>query len=136
MLLKMQATCHPDRKHKAFGLCPQCYRKRPDQRQKAAERLREWRERNPDRVNAQATDNRRRWLLQAYGITLEAYTEMLVSQFGRCAICGDGPTRQNLNVDHCHETGKVRGLLCDPCNTALERVEIQGWVSAALTYLR
>lgn len=64
-----------------------------------------------------------------YGISLEEYDDMLFKQSGQCLICGDS---QNLNVidyrsgknrrlavDHCHKTGKVRGLLCDWCNRAL-----------------
>lgn len=55
-----------------------------------------------------------------YGLTLEQYDFLLRAQGGRCAICG---THDNsgvaLGVDHHHETGAVRGLLCDPCNIAI-----------------
>lgn len=55
-----------------------------------------------------------------YGITLKQYDEMLEQQNEVCAICGE----VNLNgkllcVDHDHQTGKVRGLLCDSCNHVL-----------------
>lgn len=53
-----------------------------------------------------------------YGITIEQYDAMMAAQDGRCAICGVLPTR-HLCVDHDHETGEVRGLLCEPCNFAL-----------------
>lgn len=74
-----------------------------------------------------------------YGITLADYERLLQSQQGRCAICG-GPPRggdgHRFHVDHCHETGTVRGLLCNPCNRgvglfadSLERI------SAAIAYM-
>ena len=52
-------------------------------------------------------------------VTDEAYKEMLDSQNRRCAICGEQPNGISLAVDHNHETGKVRGLLCRNCNLAL-----------------
>lgn len=55
-----------------------------------------------------------------YGITPERYAEMLHAQKGVCAVC-DKPPRgdKSLAVDHCHTTGKVRGLLCIGCNVSL-----------------
>ena len=66
--------------------------------------------------------NNRIQQLKKYGLTPEDYSNMLESQGGVCAICGaDNPRdgRENLHVDHCHSTGKVRGLLCGPCNKAI-----------------
>lgn len=64
-------------------------------------------------------------LKTSFGITLSDFNSMLASQNQLCAICKKpeihmraGVLRQ-LNVDHCHETGKVRGLLCNGCNTGL-----------------
>src|SRR6185312_3236559 len=54
-----------------------------------------------------------------YGISLEQYEEMLARQGGGCAVCGTQPGKQRLDVDHCHETGVVRGLLCRACNVSL-----------------
>src|SRR3989442_9160388 len=53
-----------------------------------------------------------------YGVTDAEYQAMLQRQNGLCAICGKTQTRQ-LCLDHDHETGQVRGLLCDRCNRAL-----------------
>jgi hypothetical protein len=62
----------------------------------------------------------------AYGIKKEVYDCMLKEQQGVCSICkksetalGSGGTRRPLSVDHCHESGRVRGLLCSKCNTAI-----------------
>jgi endogenous inhibitor of DNA gyrase (YacG/DUF329 family) len=62
-----------------------------------------------------------------YGLTPEQYQRMMEDQNHSCAICGKkdlaqrskGKTRQPLVVDHCHTTGKVRGLLCSHCNRGL-----------------
>ncbi len=59
----------------------------------------------------------RRYLNLTYGITRGDFQKLRDSQNGQCAICG----RENgaMFVDHDHETGHVRGLLCDACNSAL-----------------
>ena len=60
-------------------------------------------------------------LKRAYGITLKEYNKMWKQQEGCCRICGDHELVLNktLHVDHCHTSGKVRGLLCSNCNTGL-----------------
>jgi len=59
-------------------------------------------------------------LIRDYGITVEEYDEMLMAQDGTCAICELPPTDgKPLRVDHNHETGQVRGLLCHNCNVVL-----------------
>ena len=63
-------------------------------------------------------------LQRKYGITLEDYDRMLEDQGGCCKICGtDEPGGGNgrFHVDHNHSTGKVRGILCNSCNTGLGR---------------
>ena len=59
--------------------------------------------------------------LGQYGLTREKYDAMLQLQQGKCAICGEPPNGRwkKLNIDHCHTTGKVRGLLCTGCNRAI-----------------
>lgn len=66
----------------------------------------------------------RKATLAKYGLTPEEYDEMFAQQNGRCAICdrepeGNGVSHHNLVVDHDHETGKVRALLCDFCNRGI-----------------
>ena len=79
-----------------------------------------WRIANPER---QAAIYRRSRLRSKFGISIEHYEAMLREQGGCCAACGrsdNGDRRfESFAVDHDHETGKVRGLLCSPCNLAL-----------------
>lgn len=73
------------------------------------------------------TKEQRKWqmrnynLKKEYGISLIDYYRMQIAQDNKCAICGVGHNEipKSFAVDHCHETGKVRGLLCFPCNSAL-----------------
>jgi hypothetical protein len=66
-----------------------------------------------------------RTLQREYGITLNDYNKILSEQSNVCAICGQPESRKNqfgvirLAVDHDHQTGKVRGLLCNRCNRAI-----------------
>lgn len=69
-----------------------------------------------------------RALRGSFGLSLEDYQRMHDAQGGRCAIC-DSPENETRNgkvkmlaVDHCHETGKIRGLLCCPCNQAIGKL--------------
>lgn len=57
-----------------------------------------------------------------YGISRDEFDAMLTAQGGGCAICGSSMrdvSRNRLCVDHCHDTGRVRGLLCGHCNRGL-----------------
>ncbi len=55
--------------------------------------------------------------LKLYGITPEKYNSILQAQDGKCAICKE--IKEIINVDHCHSTNKIRGLLCQSCNLGL-----------------
>jgi hypothetical protein len=44
---------------------------------------------------------------------------MKIAQAGRCKICDRQPQSKGLHIDHCHSTGKVRGLLCGTCNQGI-----------------
>ena len=68
--------------------------------------------------------NGRNTRLSRYGITIDDYNLMYAEQNGCCKICGIHALEMTdaksfLSVDHCHETGEVRGLLCDSCNMGL-----------------
>lgn len=101
---------------------------------KNAEYGRRWAERNPDykkdekfssleyRQQNYLKNGRNRALKLKYGITVDEFNVMLASQGGRCAICGrpdSGKLDSGMNVDHSHESGKVRGILCHYCNVGL-----------------
>lgn len=60
-------------------------------------------------------------LASRYGISVEQYEDMLKEQDNSCKICGKHEDEElhSLAVDHCHDTGKVRSLLCMSCNTGL-----------------
>jgi len=61
-------------------------------------------------------------LIYKYGITAQDYEDMLKNQGGVCAICQEFKLygkQQRMHVDHCHETNKVRGILCQGCNLAI-----------------
>ena len=91
----------------------------------------------------QLNNTPRRWkeIKEKYGLTQEAYNAILQEQGGRCYICLRSPydirRRQNLAVDHCHITGKIRGLLCYNCNHRLLTAvkEDPEFVRRLLTYL-
>jgi hypothetical protein len=64
--------------------------------------------------------NRELKLSRRYGITLVEYEQLLADQKSQCAICDRAHDDEApLHVDHCHTTGRVRGLLCRPCNNAI-----------------
>ena len=78
-------------------------------------------------------------LKRKFGIGLNEYNLLLESQDYGCAICGSKKPygRGNFHVDHCHETGRVRGLLCHHCNTGIGSLKDDPLLlSKALDYLK
>lgn len=59
------------------------------------------------------------YVKRLYGINIEEYNEMVMLQCGTCAICSEIPENHRLAVDHNHDTGIVRGLLCRKCNAGI-----------------
>ena len=74
----------------------------------------EWYREDPERA-------REKNLKTNYGLTVAKYEAILKSQGGKCKICSTTScdTGRRFAVDHCHTSGKIRGLLCQNCNTAL-----------------
>jgi hypothetical protein len=88
-------------------------------------------------VRTGGVSQRKGWLKKAYGMTVEEYEALLARQEEKCAICRKPcHTGGNLSVDHDHDTGRVRGLLCRNCNRGIgllqESPEI---LQAAIQYL-
>lgn len=110
------------------------YARTPEERRKRTEYMRAWREKNRDRHNRLARESHQRnkhkhvdkqrenVLIRSFNMTLADYSAFLENQRGVCAICGQhkvAQKKQRMHVDHCHETGVVRGILCHVCNTHL-----------------
>lgn len=139
MLITIEcAGCLEPFEHDAQGgfrplRCPPC--RAEWKRLKDREKARRWRALNPERakVHEQKSNAKRakdpdalrrkreNELRRLYGLTPEDYRALVEEQQGRCAICRGahrGPGLQ-LHVDHCHDSKRVRGLLCSKCNTAI-----------------
>ena len=90
--------------------------------------------------DAWAKLNRKYYLKSAYGLSLEDYDKLLESQDYSCKICKTnekGVYKGTLFVDHCHSTGKIRGLLCHHCNTALGKFkDSETILQNAIEYLK
>jgi len=117
------------------GDCKACHAARAKawyakNREKSIANVGRWQRENRERVrayrrarNAQRRSEIREYtLLRKYGITLDAYDEILTAQGGGCAICGDAPADgQSFHVDHLGDV--VRGILCVRCNNALGQLK-------------
>ena len=80
--------------------------------------------------------DRNGWRKRRYGLTEEQFLTILKQQNCVCAICETKPDQRTLAIDHCHETGKVRGLLCMNCNTALGKFKDDvALLQKAISYL-
>lgn len=91
-------------------------------------RKKEWYEKNKQRISKQSKKRyqknklkvKERNLKKQYGLTLDDWNNLFLTQHSRCAVCRtDTPEGMGWATDHCHTTGKVRGILCNFCNTGL-----------------
>lgn len=108
------------------------YENNPEKKKEIKKKRNNYKRNNPEKM-------RGHHLRREYNISLEDYSKLLQEQQSRCAICEIHTTdigRANLDVDHCHSTGKIRGLLCPNCNKALgllkDNIEI---VNSMMKYL-
>lgn len=127
-------SCRDRQPHKQAAA--RARQERPDARERknAARRIGN----NPGRRAANLRNN-----LRQYGVTPEWYQAKLVEQGNRCAICGRTPpaggrkSASRLHVDHCHDSGRVRDLLCNRCNPGLGHfLNDPELLEAAAAYLR
>lgn len=105
---------------------------------------RAWKQANPEKHAAQRervreSGKQREYDLRRYNMTPADYDRLLEAQGGTCAICGvvsGSRSGRRLVVDHNHATGRVRGLLCFRCNTAIGKLgdSVHG-LRNALAYL-
>lgn len=108
-----------NRYNRPMSICKRC----------RSEAARLWRKSKPnyekDRYKSIKMETRERHLIRKYGINLDGYKALLLSQNGMCAICSAPESHQYnrvFHVDHCHFSGAVRGLLCRGCNHMLGAV--------------
>lgn len=128
---KRCATCKTFKKLTEFasnrsrwdGLCWQCRNcnatrvSRSEQYAKVhGKAVRKWKLKNPEKVTFL---NWKSHLKRKFGLTVDAYNELFRQQEGVCAICALPPNGARLTIDHCHETGVIRGLLHVNCNSAI-----------------
>lgn len=123
------------------------YAKSDGYREKCKEKAKEHREQNPEMYKY----SRLKWqhqLKHNYGITAEEYEDMVKAQDNKCALCKSSEVGRTgktgkwsagrWNVDHCHKTGRVRGLLCHTCNVrigAYEKLLDEVGIPAVVAYL-
>jgi len=112
------------------------------------ERARQWAAENPERRAAYQAEYRNRperkrvmrdlYYRRTYGISADEVDAMLEAQSGGCAICGEKPERlASMHVDHDHEQGHLRGLLCLSCNQGLGQFrDDPATLLRAIVYLR
>jgi hypothetical protein len=145
-MISICKECNLEKKIKAKGLCSNCYNKLRNKRRKVY-----FKERHKKNYNDRKAyfkkyykKNRKRILIhlrnrnyiRLYGITLDEYNEIFRKQGGKCAICGKKPLTYNLSIDHDHDTGKMRDLLCPICNYVVGIVENSNLISKVNEYIK
>lgn len=141
-----KALCHPERRLQARGLCNSCYSKQlmkenPAYKARQMENAKKYRINNPDIIKRHLATRKKKeqqpelaqkikqekWirvLWRKYKLSLNAWQELIRAQQGRCKLCYAEPvSNKKLHVDHCHKTGRVRGLVCFRCNWYLSLID-------------
>lgn len=139
-------TCGEEKYHNGKKLiCRRCNNARSSSwqktnREKANKRNREWVQANKKQAQYRSRISKVR---KIYGLSEEEYITLLEKHDHKCSICGR-PERTsikgtvwNLSIDHCHNTGKIRGLLCAQCNVGLAKFgESIRYFKNAIKYLQ
>jgi Recombination endonuclease VII len=152
---KLLSQYTPYRAQKGSGACNQCRvglnreerKKAPRDRSKVNAAAKKYNEANREKVLANALKwrqgnkdkTRAHRYKSEYGVTLVEYEQLLRQQGGNCACCGcsGNPDGKRMAIDHCHQTGKIRGILCRKCNAGIGMLgdNIEGLLQA-INYLR
>lgn len=113
------------------NICKQCHRENEkSRRNKNIVNIRKTNRKKYKEQNLYEKRMRGEFLKYKYGMTIDEYNKLLRQQNGVCAICDMPETRTRkgklswLCVDHSHITGRVRGLLCSSCNTAIGKLKV------------
>lgn len=137
------ATCHPTQKHYGHGLCRACWGKqwrisksrskylasklryRQKRRKMLSKKQQMYYRNNLEKISLSKGAWYLNKLCKRHGITIDFYNDLVKKQSGLCAICKSPPGLKRIKrlvIDHDHQTGKVRGLLCMHCNAALGKL--------------
>ena len=148
---------HNRKKGQHRNMCKSCqseWTKEFNKSSRGKELRKDWNEKNVEKIERYRTlyrndtvkheaykkYQRDYWLLKQFGITPDDYKKMLEGQNGKCAICGAIESHSKghrLAVDHDHETGKIRGLLCHNCNVGLGNFkDSPDLIRSAIEYLK
>lgn len=127
-------------RNKPFSKCKKCYLELDRANSQSQQRKNKRRENIKKLRELDPLIDRKKFLKLRYGISLDDYNELLLTQGGCCKICklkAEDNFRGILYVDHCHKTGKIRGLLCDLCNKAIGLFKDDiSLLAEAINYLR
>lgn len=125
------------------GLCRSCYGKYLYKKNKAEGKYANGQYRpktKKEKREREVRTRRNSHLLRNFNITIDEYEKMEKDQSGVCLICKKTERNKKtkyLSVDHCHKTGKVRGLLCSRCNSAIGLLrDCPERITAALAYIK
>lgn len=119
--IKQKCACGK-RIHKTTGrdICYTCFYKTEEGKEARRRNLRNSRANRRKDSDAWSAETRRVNLWRNYKITPEEYDAQFEAQHGMCALCGiHQDDTGTFHVDHCHDTGQLRGLLCGECNLML-----------------
>ena len=120
-----------------YAYCKECNARRTREwsaknRERKAASAKEWAAKNPERLRE---SQRNAYYRRTHGISFDEVRSMLEKQSFRCEVCSKEINEDTLVVDHCHNGGHVRGILCNQCNIWLAPLEKDGFLSRALAYL-
>lgn len=105
-------------KHGRQNICKSCENRRTRESDRIEYNKEYARRKRKEKCPKFLKAERRCYLKRHYNITIEEYDDMVLHHNNECAICGKSSDKK-LHIDHCHDTGVIRGLLCGRCNTGL-----------------